>query len=95
MWILKNVEGQVETASRHGELPRLNDDEMLRLSLAICKKQFKVAGPKMLPEDDKRLLAVKLKNDYSASNGQIARCANLSPQVVNTLFPLSTSQKKR
>ena len=95
MWILKNVEGQVETASRHGELPHLNDDEMLRLSLAICKKQFKVAGPKMLPEDDKRLLAVKLKNDYSASNGQIARCANLSPQVVNTLFPLSTSQKQR
>ena len=95
MWTLKNLEGQVETASRHGELPHLNDDEILRLSLAICKKQFKVAGPKMLAEDDKKLLAVKFKNDYSASKGQIARCANLSPQAVNTLFPLSTPQKQR
>ena len=95
MWVLKNVEGQVETAARHGELPHLNDDEMLRLSLSICKNTFKVERPKLLSEEDKKRLALKLKNDYSASNGQIARCANLSLQTVNSLFPLSAPQKNR
>ena len=94
MWILKNVEGQVETAARHGELPHLNDEEVQRLAFTLCRSMFKAESPKKLSEESKKRLAVKLKSDYYPSNGQLARCVNLSLDTVNSLFPLSTVRKK-
>lgn len=93
MWVLKNVEGQVETASRHGELPHINDDEMFALSRTLCRSMFKVNSPKDLSEEDKKRLALKLKSEYGASNGQAARCSNLQLSVVNQMFPLSARSK--
>ena len=89
-WVFKNVEAQVETALRLGDKPSLADDDILAVSLQLCKKEFGVKGPSHLTESQKYDLAKKLKYDYYASNGQLARFTGLPPQTVNSLFPLST-----
>ncbi len=89
-WVFKNVEAQVETALRLGDKPSLPDDDILAVSLQLCKKEFGVKGPSHLTESQKYDLAKKLKYDYYASNGQLARFTGLPPQTVNSLFPLST-----
>ena len=88
-FVFKNIEGQIEASRRLGEMPKLNDMEMLSLSFKLCRTMFKVTSPKDLPDDKKKNLALKLKNDFCASNKQIARCANLSLSEVNEMFPLS------
>ncbi|MBR3562948.1 MAG: transposase [Bacteroidales bacterium] len=88
-FVFKNIEGQIETSRRLGELPKLNDPEMLSLSFKLCRTMFRAASPKELSDDKKKKLALKLKNDFCASNKQIARCASLSLSEVNELFPLS------
>lgn len=95
MWVLKNVEGQVETALKYGEIPNLNDEEMTSITFKICKSVFLVSSPKELPLDKKKQLALKLKNEYYASNSQIARCANLQVSVVDTMFPLSSRTARK
>ena len=87
--VFKNVEDQVETALRLGERPSVNDDEMLSASLRICRAEYGVRGPSHLTEDQKVDLARKLKFDYYASNGQLARFTTLPLATVNTLYPLS------
>lgn len=89
IWVFKNVEGQVETAKRLGEMPHLNDSELLTLSFKLCKTFFRVPNIKELTEEKRKLLALRLKNDYGASNKQIARCTALSLSDVNAMFPLS------
>lgn len=88
-FVFKNIEGQIETSRRLGELPKLNDPEMLSLSFKLCRTMFRAASPKELSDDKKKKLALKLKNEFCASNKQIARCASLSLSEVNELFPLS------
>jgi len=88
MWMFKNVEGQVEASRRHGERPNLNDEEILSIMFKLCRSEFAVNSPKELSIDDKKQLALRLKNDYYASNGQIARCVNMPLNIVNSMFPL-------
>lgn len=95
MWVLKNVEGQVETAIKYGEIPNLNDEEMWSITSKICKSVFLVNSPKELPLEKKKQLALKLKNEYYGSNSQIARCANLQISIVDTMFPLSSRKAKQ
>ena len=95
IWVLKNIEGQVETALRLGEKPNLNDEEMLTLTFKICKSVFLVNAPKDLPLEKKKQLALKLKNEYHGSNSQIARCTNLPVSVVDAMFPLASKASKQ
>ena len=88
-WVVKNVEAQVETALRLGEKPSLPDDDILSVSLQLCKKEFGVKGPSYLTETQKYALAKKLKYDYYASNGQVARFTGLPVRAVDALFPLA------
>lgn len=88
-WVFKNVEALVETALRLSEKPSLPDDDILAVSLQLCKKKFGVKGPSYLTESQKHDLAKKLKYDYYASNGQVARFTGLPPRTVDALFPLS------
>lgn len=94
MWIFRNVEGQVETAKRLGELPQLNDEETASLAFKLCRSMFQEASIRNLPEEKKKTLALKLKNVYGASNGQIARCVGLALRMVDAMFPLAVSRKK-
>ena len=87
--VFKNVEAQVETALRLGDTPMVNDDEMLSVSLRLCRDDYGVKGPSHLSGEQKIDLAKKLKYDYYASNGQIARFTTLPLTTVNTLYPLS------
>ena len=88
-WVFKNVEALVETALRLSEKPSLPDDDILAVSLQLCKKEFGVKGPSYLTESQKHDLAKKLKYDYYASNGQVARFTGLPPRNVDALFPLA------
>ncbi len=93
-WVFKNVEGQVETALRFGERPSLTDEEVISITFRLCKEEFGMKGPSSLSEQQKYSLAMRLKKDYYASNGQIARGIGLHPQTVDNLFPLSSSSSK-
>lgn len=88
-WVFKNVEAQVEVALRLGDKPSLADDDILSISLQICKKDFGAKGPSSLTEIQKYELAKRLKYDFYASNGQIARFTTLQPRAVDALFPLA------
>ena len=90
--VLKNVEAQVETASRYGEKPFLSDEELLPIVFKLCRERFKADGPSNLDLPDRKRLGVLLKNGYSASNKQIARVARLPIQEVNAIFPLSAKE---
>jgi len=89
MWAFKNVEAQVETALRLGEKPSLTDDDLLSVSLRLCRNEFGVRGPSSLSEEQKYALAKRLKYDYYASNGQVARFTGLPLRTVDALYPLS------
>ncbi len=88
-WVFKNVEALVETALRLGEKPALPDDDILAVSLQLCKKEYGVKGPSYLTENQKYDLAKKLKYDYCASNGQVARFTGLPARTIDAFFPLS------
>lgn len=90
-WVFKNVESQVETALRFGERPLLTDDEAISVSFRLCRELFGVKGPSLLKEPQKYELAKRLKFDYYASNGQIARSIGLPPRTVDGLFPLAAA----
>ena len=57
----------------------------------LCKEEFGVRGPSLLSEQQKYSLAMRLKKDYYASNGEIARGTGLQSRAVDDLFPLSAS----
>jgi hypothetical protein len=40
------------------------------------------------------ILVKKLKYDYSASNGQIARVLNAPVSTIDAMFPLSAKERK-
>ena len=90
-WVFKNVEAQVETALRFGESPSLTDDEIISITFRLCKEEFGVKGASSLTEQQKSSLAMRLKFDYYASNGQICRCTGLQPRIVDKMFPLSAA----
>ena len=89
MWVMKNVEAQVEIAVSRGEKPMLNDDEMMALVFKQCRDMYSANGPSSLSTQQKRELAVSLHRNYLASNAQLARCLKLDLALVNSLFPLA------
>lgn len=89
LWVYKNIEAQVEVSARYNEVPNLNDDEVLRVTLQLCQHQFGAKRPSTLSESDKKQLAILLKNDYHVSNGQLARFTSLDRATISSLFPLA------
>ena len=89
VWVFKNIEAQINIANSLGEKPQLTDDDILRVSLQLCHERFGTNGPKSLSPDQKKQLAILLKNQYYASNNQLARYCNLAPSLVAELFPLA------
>ena len=90
-WVFKNVEAQVETALRFNERPSLTDDEVISITFRLCKEEFGVKGATSLTEKQKSSLAMRLKCDYYASNGQISRSTGLQPRIVDEMFPLAAT----
>ena len=92
-WVLKNVEAQVETASKLGEKPNLNDDEMFLAAQQLSRTQFGCDAVKDLSLQQRKELAIIIKNKWGASNGQVARIAQLEQRIVDAMFPLSAKRK--
>ena len=93
VWVFKHIEAQIETAKRLGERPVLTDEDILKISLKICRERYQTSSVDRLTEDRKKELAVILKNEYYASNGQLARFAHLPPAVISRLFPLADKNR--
>ena len=93
-WVLKNVEAQHEVASRLGEKVFLNDDELFVTAQQIARTQFGSDGVKELSIQQRKEMAVILKNKWNASNGQTARIAQLNPRIVDDMFPLTAKRKQ-
>jgi len=91
-WVFKNIESQVGVANRLGEHPNLSDDELFIITMRLCEDLFGAKGANELIDQQKKQLAVLLKNDYYASNGQAARLAKLSLQTVNEMFPFTAKK---
>lgn len=93
-WVLKNVEAQVETSARMGERPNLNDDELFITAQQLSRSEFGRDSVKELTLQHRKKLGILLKNKWGASNGQIARIAQLDQRTVDEMFPLAAKQKK-
>ena len=93
-WVLKNVEAQHEVASRLGEKVFLNDDELFVTAQQLARSQFGSDGVKELTIQQRKEIAIILKNKWNASNGQAARIAQLDPRTVDDMFPLTAKRKQ-
>lgn len=93
-WVIKNVEAQVETSMRMGEKPNLNDDELFITAQQLSRTEFGRGSVKELTLQQRKELGILLKNKWGASNGQVARIAQLDQRTVDEMFPLAAKQKK-
>jgi REP element-mobilizing transposase RayT len=93
-WVLKNVEAQHEVASGLGEKAFLSDDELFVTAQQIARSQFRSDGVKELSIQQRKEVAIVLKNKWGASNGQTARIAQLDPRIVDEMFPLAAKRKQ-
>lgn len=91
-WVMKNIEAQIEVARRLDERPNLNDDELFKTAQIISRTRFGFNSVKDLPLRQRKELGIILKNELCASNGQIARIAQLEQQIVDAMFPLTAKQ---
>ena len=91
-WTLKHVEAQVETAMRLGEKPALTEEELLAVTLKLCRNEAGTTRTKDLSDTQRFQLAKKLKYDYHASNGQIARLLHIPLQDVHAFFPFGNKK---
>ena len=92
-WVMRNLEAQHEVATRMSEQPNLNDDELFVTAQQIARKEFSYNSVKEMPYQQRKQLGVLLKNKWGASNGQVARIAQLDQQTVDNMFPLATKRK--
>ena len=77
-----------------GEKPNLNDDELFITAQQLSRSEFGCDGVKGLPLQQRKELGIILKNKWNASNGQTARIAQLSPRIVDDMFPLTAKRKQ-
>ena len=92
-WVLKNVEAQVETSVRMGEKPNLNDDELFVTAQQLSRSEYGRDSVKELSLLQRKELGILLKNKWGASNGQVARIAQLDPRAVDAMFPLTAKRR--
>ena len=92
-WVLKNVEAQVETSVRMGERPNLNDDELFITAQQLSRSEYGRDNVKELSLQQRKELGILLKNKWGASNGQVARIAQLNQRTVDEMFPLTAKRR--
>ena len=92
-WVLKNVEAQTETSVRMGEKPNLNDDELFITAQQLSRSEYGRDSVKELSLQQRKELGILLKNKWGASNGQVARIAQLAPKTVDEMFPLTAKRR--
>ena len=85
--LFKNTERQVEIAMNYGEAPVIPDEEMLPIVFLICKKRFGANGTRQMTDNQKKELAVTLRQEYGCSRSQLSRMTGLPTATVEVMFP--------
>ena len=85
--LFKNTERQVEIAMNYGEAPVIPDEEMLPIVFLICKKRFGANGTRQMTDNQKKELAVTLRQEYGCSRSQLSRMTGLPTATVEAMFP--------
>lgn len=83
----RNAEAYSEVAKRLGDKVFLTDDELFSAICSIASREFGQPRPTSLAPKDKIAMAVRMKRQFNASNGQIRRMLGLDDRVVRELFP--------
>ena len=83
----RSAEAYSEVAKRLGDQVFLTDDELFSAICLLCRKEYGQSRPSALSPNDKISVAVRMKKQYAASNGQIRRMLRLDAAVVQELFP--------
>ena len=89
MWTMKNVEAQASLTQSRGEQPVLTDDDILGVVFKRCRKLYNQSGPSKLTVEQKKELALALKQELHVPNDQLSRTLSLSPAIIRDMFPLS------
>ena len=85
--LFKNTERQVEMAMNYGEAPVIPDEEMLPIVFLTCKKRFGANGTRQMTDNQKKELAVTLRQEYGCSRSQLSRMTGLPTATVEAMFP--------
>lgn len=80
--VSKNVESMRGIAAQIGESISYNDDELYAIVCNICRRQYSVDKPSLLPATAKVEVARKMRYDYNSSRKQIARILRIDPALV-------------
>lgn len=83
----RNAEAYSEVAKRLGDKVFLTDDELYSAICSITSREYGQSRPASLAPDDKIAMAIRIKQQYNASNGQIRRMLGLDDRVIKELFP--------
>ena len=83
----RNAEAYSEVAKRLGDKVFLTDDELFSAVCSLAVREYGQLRPTALAPNDKIVVAVKMKQQYNASNGQIRRMLGLDDRIVKELFP--------
>lgn len=89
MWTMKNIEAQASIAHSRGEQMMLTDDDVLSVVFKRCRKTYNQSGPSKLSLEQKKELALALKQELHVPNDQLSRTLSLSPAIIRDMFPLS------
>ena len=87
VWLLKNVEAQVEIATQYGEPAKLPDEELSPIIWKYCKDRFGSSETRFLQPTQIQDLLREFKFNYNASNAQMARLTDIPLKTIDALFP--------
>lgn len=85
--VSRNIEGIKTVANEIGENIYYMDDELYSAVTGICREQYNVKQPFMLPANAKLEVARRMYYDYNASPKQIARILRIDQSLLINVFP--------
>ena len=86
-YLSRKREAYGEVARRLGDEVFLTDNELFDAVCSLCRSRFGQSRPSSLSPNDRITVAVTMKQEYNASNGQIRRILRLDDRIVRELFP--------
>ena len=87
--ISRDIEGQQRIAAELGELISYTDNELFAFVVSICRKDYGIGKPSMIPSEAKLALARKMHFEYNATEKQISRILHLDRDILRAMFASS------
>lgn len=89
--ISRNMEGMKSIAEEIGESLFYTDDDLYSAVCEICRNNYGVRHPGLLPAQAKLEVARTMHYEYNAGAKQIARILKADLSVIRNIFPTSSS----